>query len=115
MLPHGDTGRIVNSFVSARHPDALEWQRKFRMSLARPILPYLAELCGTVYLVASNNRRRAYSHAVRLPDYRRIFNYPCRRISNTCYPSKALPRLKRLVRESPLFMLNGGTRLPWDI
>ena len=32
-LPHGDVGRIVNSFVGVSHPDAIEWQRDFRNNL----------------------------------------------------------------------------------
>ncbi len=32
-LPHGDTGRIINSFIFHLHPDAEEFQRRFRQSL----------------------------------------------------------------------------------
>ena len=33
LLPCGDVGRIINSFIFTAHPDALAWQRAFRASL----------------------------------------------------------------------------------
>ncbi len=32
-LPHGDTGRTINSFIFHLHPDAEEFQRRFRQAL----------------------------------------------------------------------------------
>ena len=32
-LPHGDTGRIINSFIFHLHPDAEAYQRLFRQAL----------------------------------------------------------------------------------
>ena len=70
QLIFGDVGRVVNSFVSATHIDALVWQRQFRMSLYttrsnRDAL--LAEIKGPVYLVSSKHFCRKYSHAIRAP------------------------------------------------
>jgi hypothetical protein len=77
-LPHGDVGRIVNSFLSRRHPDAVEWQRQYRQRL-RDTLPRNAALLDAVrapvYLVKfSIGNRFPYHHAVRLPDHAQITN-----------------------------------------
>ena len=33
LLPAGGTGRIINSFIFSNHHDAVEWQRRFRVTL----------------------------------------------------------------------------------
>ena len=33
LLPHGDLGRIVNSFIFINHPDAVLYQRRYRQKL----------------------------------------------------------------------------------
>ena len=33
LLPHGDLGRIVNSFIFINHPDAVLYQRSYRQSV----------------------------------------------------------------------------------
>ena len=47
-LPHGDVGRIINSFVSGQHQDAVRWQRDFRQRLyiKRKSLSFLEQLRG---------------------------------------------------------------------
>ena len=71
----GDTERIIQSFVSERHPDAIEWQRSFRLSLYTTRTERHAlnsEIHGTVYLIASKHSIMKYSHAIRVPYYRRL-------------------------------------------
>jgi hypothetical protein len=76
-LPHGDVGRIVNSFISHKHPDAVEWQRRYRQSLW-DTLPRNAALMDAVrapvYLVMFHMDVNTvfYQHAYRLPDYQQI-------------------------------------------
>ena len=70
QLIFGDVGRAVNSFVAGGHPDAIAWQRQFRMSLYttrsnREAL--MTEIKGPVYLVSSKHFCRKYSHAIRAP------------------------------------------------
>ena len=74
-LPHGDVGRIVNSFVSVHHKDAINWQRKFRerLYIVRKKLPFVNQVNGIVHLITVDNIERRYEgNLVRLPDYRRI-------------------------------------------
>mmetsp|Transcript_20464 Transcript_20464/g.40935 ORF Transcript_20464/g.40935 Transcript_20464/m.40935 type:complete len:268 (-) Transcript_20464:19-822(-) len=33
LLPHGDVGKIINSYIFSGHPTAEKWQRDFRLSL----------------------------------------------------------------------------------
>lgn len=42
-LPHGDVGRIVNSFVFSGHPDATHYQRSYRESLVPLRIPHPLE------------------------------------------------------------------------
>ena len=77
-LPHGDVGRIVNSFVGVSHPDAIEWQRDFRNNLYansaknKNMELLLESIKGQVYLACLKEIDQKYIHAFRLPDYRRI-------------------------------------------
>lgn len=97
VLPHGDVGRIVNSFTSWRHPDAIEWQIKYRQDLLRTIprnKGLMAQIRGRVYLVKFLKSELIYQHAYRLPDFKQIRQnmiwghyykrkvFPCKRIKD---------------------------------
>lgn len=73
MLPHGDVGRIINSFVSGRHVDAIEWQRQFRVSLYKSSRhPCSDQIKGAVYLVTTKNIGGRFNNIVFLPDIHRM-------------------------------------------
>ena len=73
MLPHGDVGRIINSFVSRRHVDAVEWQRQFRVSLCTSSRhPCSEQIKGAVYLVTTKGIGGRFNHIVLLPDIHRM-------------------------------------------
>lgn len=131
-LPHGDVGRIVNSFVSEQHQDAVQWQRDFRQSLyvKREQLSFVEQLRGPVYLVAIKHLFLKYEHAIRLPDYRRIIplirNIPLVEhgivanggIPPSWYPHKSLSRLIHSYNGSPVginaYVVETPDPLPWN-
>jgi len=130
-LPFGDIGRVVNSFVSEKHVDAIKWQRDFRQSLYdnRETKPYLEQICGRVYLVAIKHLNLKYVHAARLPDHRRIINMTSRLssanrtvvgtggIPKCWYPQKATIKLARVYRDTPVgtntYIIEVPDPLPW--
>ena len=75
ILPYGDVGRIINSFVSGKHQDAEEWQRKYRQTMydGRKKLhkPMMEQIRGPVCLIAAHSFGRRYVHARLLADWRR--------------------------------------------
>jgi len=129
ILPHGDVGRLINSFVCYAHPDALEWQRGFRQSLYNDqycLLPFLSQLSNNVYLVATKHLQRKYVHAIRLPDYRRIISRLKQPelvvnsgIPKCWYPQGSLRRISRVFRGSPVYtnnyVIENPEPLPWEI
>ena len=40
LLPHGDLGRIVNSFIFINHPDAVLYQRSYRQSMYNELMRF---------------------------------------------------------------------------
>lgn len=115
---HGDVGRVVNSFVSLNHPDAIDWQRRFRMALYAQRTYHtalLAAIRGPVYLVASKHSVKKYSFAIRLPDYIRILRitrtftiseravFAHGGLPQVLYPKRRLKRLLRVFRDTPIF------------
>ncbi len=106
MLPHGDVGRIVNSFVYGRHVDAVAWQRKFRMSLCVSTRhPCSEEIKGKVYLVTTTSIGGRTKNIIYLPDLHRMlmFDYVlsvenmmlCKKggLPTVWYPQKRLTQL----------------------
>ena len=57
-LPHGDAGRIVNSFVDVHHKDAIIWQREFRQRLYRvkKKLPFVKQVVVVVHIITIYRR-----------------------------------------------------------
>jgi hypothetical protein len=99
QLIFGDVGRVVNSFVSATHPDAIAWQRQFRMSLHtsrsdRDML--LTEIKGPVYLISSKHFCHKYSHAIRAP-----------------HIGRAIGITHGLNEQEKSLLTNGGLPKPW--
>tara|TARA_B110000977_G_scaffold14597_1_gene18103 strand:+ start:2304 stop:2705 length:402 start_codon:yes stop_codon:yes gene_type:complete len=127
ILPHGDVGRLVNSFASLKHTDATNWQQLFRQSIyhARP-LPFLEQISGNVYLVATKHIFRKYIHAILLPDYRRIIGLknsltPEERavltsggIPRGWYPQCSLNRLQRGGSTMNNYTIGKSEPLPWE-
>ena len=118
-LPHGDVGRIINSFVSGKHQDAEEWQRQYRQTMydSRKTLhnTALEQIRSPVCLIAVNNFNKRYVHARRLPDWRRSIKSNRFTLKLTLdehilmeqgglppswYPRKTLPILMRIHRDS---------------
>jgi len=132
-LPHGDVGRIVNSFVSVRHQDAVKWQRDFRGRLCanRKPLPFVEQLCGIIYLIATKHLNLKYIHGIRLPDWRRILSLtrlisPEERhklsgggVPTSWYPQTSLPRLMRCYSGLPVgtnnYIVETPDPLPWEL
>lgn len=132
MLPHGDVGRLVNSFVSASHIDAIEWQRRFRQQLysSSKVHPSLTQICGPVHVVATKHLLMKYTHAIRVPDYRRILCLANNFSDNEhqivehgglpprWYPQGYLPKLARLFGGSPVltnnYVISNPEPLPWE-
>lgn len=127
----GDTERIVKSFVSGHHPDAIEWQRSFRVSLyttrtGRHALN--SEIHGTVYLIASKHSIMKYLHAIRVPYYRRLLVLSRFLTKKDCdvlasgglpkawYPRNVLSIVLRSLRGSPILTNDYIDRepLPWE-
>ena len=119
-LPHGDVGRIVNSFVGVSHPDAIEWQRDFRNNLYansaknKNMELLLESIKGQVYLACLKEIDQKYIHAFRLPDYRRIIpltdNLPEEQqplvgkniLPPEWYPVRSLHKLRRAFNLGPV-------------
>jgi len=131
-LPHGDVGRIINSFVSGQHQDAVQWQRDFRQRLyiKRKSLSFLEQLRGIVYLVATKHLNLKYLHIIRLPDCRRILAsinlIPSEErvivamggVPPSWYPQTILPTLVRCFRRFPVgtnnYIVENPDPLPWE-
>ena len=54
-LPHGQLGRLINSFLFARHVDALKWQRTWREEQQRRRLDQGVECAFTWSIDPENN------------------------------------------------------------
>lgn len=133
MLPHGDVGRIVNSFVSESHTDAVEWQRRFRQNLycASRVHPSRTQIRAPVHIVATKHTLMKYSHAIRVPDYRRILGLSTKFSDNEhqivergglpprWYPQKYLKKVSRLFTGSPVltnnYVIDTPEPLPWEL
>ena len=131
-LPHGDVGRIINSFVSGSHPDACTWQRNFRQILyqTRQPLPFLSQIVEPVYLVAKKHITSKYIHVIRLPDHRRAIplanhlpyseriEFSSGVLPKRWYPQRTLPRLTRVFMGSPVgtntYVSEMMEPLPWE-
>lgn len=131
-LPYGDIGRIVNSFVSGQHQDAVQWQRDFRQRLyvQRKSLSFLEQLRGSVYLVATKHLNLKYLHIIRLPDYRRIIALidlipyeervvvAMEGVPSSWYPQTSLSKLIRIYSGSPVgtnnYTVSTPDPLPWE-
>lgn len=127
----GDTERIIQSFVSERHPDAIEWQRSFRLSLYTTRTERHAlnsEIHGTVYLIASKHSIMKYSHAIRVPYYRRLLVLSRFLTKKGCdvlatgglpkawYPRNVLSIVLHSLRGSPILTNDyiDSDPLPWE-
>jgi hypothetical protein len=73
ILPSGDMGHIINSFIFCEHPSATEWQRHFRQGMhdARTTVcpfvidPYLTENDSSDIAVARGTLMLADLHVAR--------------------------------------------------
>ena len=132
FLPHGDVGRIINSFLYEHHQDAIQWQRDFRYSLyiKRNSLSFLEQLHEPIHLVAIKHFSLKYQHVIRLPDYRRIIPLidnitRLERITvnnggipSSWYPQISLPRIIHSYNGSPVgtntYIVETPDPLPWN-
>ena len=122
ILPHGDVGRIINSFASGKHQDAESWQRNYRQTMYDNRFKNgydhkaLEQIILPVFLIATKNFNRKYIHARRFPDWRRTIKTSYNKLSvrekfmvnigglpKSWYPQTSMSRFIRIYRNTQVY------------